>query len=199
MSKRIFDIVVASVALVMCSPVLALAAIAILVESRGPMVHRAVRVGRHRVPFTLFKLRSMRLDSANSGPGITVSGDDRITAVGRFCRRFKIDELPQLWNVIRGDMSIVGPRPEDPRYLECYTARQLTMLEWRPGITSPASVSFRDEESVLGELTERGVDLEAAYREVLAIKLDLELEYFPTATVRSDIRWMLRTAAAIVR
>ena len=199
MSKRILDVVVATVALALCTPILALAAIAIVIESRGPVLHKAIRVGRNRAPFTLFKLRSMRLDAAQDGPGITVLGDHRVTRVGRFCRRFKIDELPQLWNVIRGDMSIVGPRPEDQRYLDDYTAEQLKLLDWRPGITSPGSVRFRDEEKVLRELTERGVDLDTAYREVLSIKLGLELDYFPIATVRSDIGWVLRTAVAIVR
>lgn len=198
MIKRSFDTLAASVALVVLSPILVLVAIAIRVESRGPVLHRAVRVGRHRVPFTLLKFRSMRVGS-DAGPAITASGDSRITRSGRVCRKLKLDELPQLWNVIRGDMSLVGPRPEDPRYVLLYSDEQLRLLDWRPGITSPASVTYRDEEGVLADAVARGLSLEEAYREVLNSKLAIELAYFPTATLGSDIRWMLRTIAAIAR
>ena len=197
MIKRGFDLIVASLALVIVSPLLALIALAIIVESRGPILHRATRIGRDQKPFVLLKLRSMRVDAATTGPGITASGDNRVTRVGRVLRRFKLDELPQLWNVVRGDMSIVGPRPEDPRYLANYSPQQLTLMRWRPGITSPASVTYRDEERVLTDAVAHGVDLETAYLDVQAAKLGIELDYFPKSTLRSDIGWIFRTVAAI--
>lgn len=198
MKKRMFDLGIAAPALVLVSPLLALAAIAIRLETRGPLIHRSQRIGRGERPFTLLKLRSMRVDAEACGPGITAGGDDRITRVGRVCRKFKIDELPQLWNVMRGDMSLVGPRPEAQRYVDWYDDRQRTLLAWRPGITSPASATYRNEETVLAELISDGRTLDDAYREIQTIKLDMELDYFPTATVLTDLMWMVRTVTEIV-
>ncbi|MCU1500247.1 MAG: sugar transferase [Acidimicrobiales bacterium] len=199
MIKRSFDFCVAVAALVVVSPLIALAALAIRMESAGPVFHRAVRMGRYRVPFTLFKLRSMHVGSASAGPGVTAAGDERITRVGGLCRRFKIDELPQLVNVIRGDMSLVGPRPEDARYLPNYEEAQLALFSFRPGITSPASVTFRDEEGALRAAMSDGRDLDSAYRDIQATKLNMELAYFPRATLRSDVVWLFRTIAAVAR
>lgn len=198
MTKRAVDVVVAGTLLVLLAPVLAALALVIKLTSHGPVLHRTTRVGRHGVPFTLLKLRSMRVDEGK-GPAITARGDARVTAVGRLIRRAKLDELPQLWNVISGDMSLVGPRPEDPRYVEWYDAAQRHLFDWRPGMTSPASVTYRDEERVLAAALAAGRPLDDAYREVLAAKLAIELDYFPIATVRSDLAWLWRTAAALVR
>ncbi len=198
MKKRIFDLVVAAVALVVVAPVLLIAAIVIKLDSPGPVLYRSIRVGRKRTTFTLLKLRSMQSESDDQAPEITASGDSRITRAGRLCRKFKLDELPQLWNVVRGDMSLVGPRPENPHYVEWYNDQELRLLDWRPGITSPASVTFRDEEGVLARLIGQGKTLDEAYREVLTTKLAIELTYFPTATLRSDLRWIARTLTAIV-
>ncbi len=126
------------------------------------------------MPFELLKFRSMLVGAAASGPGITAHGDSRITSVGRVIRSTKLDELPQLVNVVRGEMSIVGPRPEDPRYVEWYTDAQREILRWRPGITSPASLTYRDEESVLAGAE----NLDAAYRVVMADKIAIDLAYF---------------------
>jgi lipopolysaccharide/colanic/teichoic acid biosynthesis glycosyltransferase len=196
--KRAVDVVIATALAVVAAPVVAVLALAIRLTSPGPVFHRAIRVGRDGVPFRLLKLRSMRTDGPG-GAALTAGGDDRVTPLGRVIRRAKLDELPQLWNVISGDMSLVGPRPEDPRYVEWYTPEQRRLLAWRPGITSPASVTFRDEEQVLATLMAAGRPLEDAYREVLATKLSIELDYFPHATVVGDLRWMARTVAALLR
>jgi lipopolysaccharide/colanic/teichoic acid biosynthesis glycosyltransferase len=193
-SKRVFDVVVSAIGLVVLAPVLAALAVAVRLSSRGPVLHRARRVGRGGGLFTLYKFRSMRID-AGDGPGVTAAGDARITRLGRLMRATKLDELPQLLNVLRGDMSIVGPRPEDPRYVAWYTPEQRGVLAWRPGITSPASIAFRNEESLLAG----SVDLEARYREVMGRKIAADLAYFPNATVASDLTLIARTVRAVLR
>ena len=189
------DVVVGSSALVLLAPVLLVVGFAVQLTSPGPILHRSQRVGRCGELFTLYKFRSMRTGADVAGPGITVAGDDRITGVGRTIRRSKLDELPQLWNVVRGDMALVGPRPEDPRYVALYTPAERRILQWRPGLTSPASVTFRDEEAILAGFD----DLEAGYREVMAQKLRIDLEYLEHRTWRSDLRWIWRTVSAIVK
>lgn len=192
--KRALDVTLVVLAAVIALPVGLVLAVLVRVTSRGPALHRARRVGREGEPFTLYKFRSMRTDAATTGPGITAGDDARITPVGRLIRRTKLDELPQLWNVLRGDMSIVGPRPEDPRYVEWYSDEQRAILQWRPGITSPASVTYRDEEALLAGSS----DLDAAYRSVMADKLALDLAYFPNSSLTGDLRWIVRTVAAVV-
>jgi lipopolysaccharide/colanic/teichoic acid biosynthesis glycosyltransferase len=194
-SKRLFDVAASAVGLVVTSPVIAGLAVAVKATSPGPVFHTAQRIGREGVPFTLYKFRSMRVGAAGQGPGITAKGDSRITKVGKLLRKTKLDELPQLWNVLRGDMSLVGPRPEDPRYVATYTDAQRRILAWRPGITSPASVSYRDEESILAAAD----DLEAAYAVVMDEKIRIDLEYFEHASLWGDLRWIVRTFTAILR
>src|SRR5581483_10899404 len=136
------------------SPLIVAAAAAIKLDTPGPVTYRGRRVGLNGVEFEIVKLRTMRM-GADRGPRITVGGDERVTRVGRVLRRSKLDELPQLWNVIRGDMSLVGPRPEHPDYVALYTDRQRRVLSVRPGITSRASVAYVDEEERLtGALAE---------------------------------------------
>lgn len=194
-SQRAFDVVAAAVGLVVSSPVWLAAAVAVKATSPGPVFHRARRVGRDGVPFTLYKFRSMRTGAHTMGPGITVAGDSRITKIGKVLRGTKLDELPQLLNVLKGEMSVVGPRPEDPRYVEQYTDAQREVLRWRPGITSPASVRYRDEEAVLAAI---GGDLEAAYLTHMADKIDTDLAYFRHRSLVGDLRLIAQTAAAIV-
>ena len=195
-TQRVFDLVAAAVGLVASSPLWLGAAIGVRLGSPGPVFHRAVRVGRDGVPFTLYKFRSMHTGAHAKGPGITVAGDARITRIGRVLRRSKLDELPQLLNVVKGEMSIVGPRPEDGRYVDRYTLGQREILRWRPGITSPASVLFRDEEAVLARI---GGDLDAAYVAHMADKIDVDLRYFRERSVRGDLRIVVQTVSAIVR
>lgn len=192
---RIFDVVLAAVGLVGLSPVLLCAGVAVKAYDGGPVFYRALRVGRSGRPFRLYKFRTMVVGADRRGPGITASGDERITPVGLWLRRTKVDELPQLINVLAGQMAMVGPRPEDPRYVALYTPEQRRVLDVRPGITSAASVVYRHEESLLS-----GADWEQVYREqVLPAKLQTDLEYLAQRTLRSDIRLLLRTAIAVLR
>lgn len=192
MLKRGFDILASGAGLIILSPLMLGIAIAVRASSPGPALHRARRVGRGGQEFTLYKFRSMVADADRHGPGITAAGDGRVTGVGRFLRRTKLDELPQLINVLRGDMSLVGPRPEDPRYVALYTPEQRRILEQRPGITSMASLTYRHEERMLS-----GDDWERVYIEqVLPAKLAIDLDYAQRASVWRDIALILRTVLA---
>ncbi|RMF48817.1 MAG: sugar transferase [Chloroflexota bacterium] len=195
MLKRTFDILVSTLALIVLAPVFAVVAIAIKISSPGPIFYRATRVGRYGVPFKLYKFRSMVVDADKIGGGITTAQDSRITPIGRFLRRTKLDELPQLLNVLRGEMSLVGPRPEDPRYVALYTEEQRRVLNVRPGITSPASVRYRNEQALLS-----GADWEAVYvQQILPNKLAIELQYIERATLLSDLSVLWQTFQALFR
>jgi len=195
MLKHILDFVVASAGLVILSPLFALVALWIRLDSPGPVFHRGERVGQAGRQLRVFKFRTMVVNAARIGPGITAGDDPRVTRAGRFLRKTKLDELPQLINVVRGEMSLVGPRPEDPRYVALYTPEQQRVLSVRPGLTSPASVRYRDEASLL-----QGDDWERVYRErVMPDKLSLELEYLQHANVWSDLRILARTLEAMFR
>lgn len=193
--RRLVDILVAGGGLLLLSPFFVLVALGIKLNSPGPVFYRAQRVGKDGNLFRLFKFRSMVSGADKHGPGITVSGDARITSVGRFLRRTKIDELPQLLNVLLGDMSLVGPRPEDPRYVAQYTLEQRQALRVRPGITSAASLAYRHEEKMLA-----GADWEVAYRtQVLPAKLAIDLDYLAHRTLLSDLRLIFDTILAMFR
>src|SRR4051794_34510495 len=192
-AKRAVDIAVTAPALVVAAPFMVVIAVAIRVTSPGPAIHRATRAGKNGVPFTLYKFRSMRISNGAAGTLITAAGDSRITPVGRLLRASKLDELPQLLNVLSGVMSLVGPRPEDPVYVDRYTAQERLILEWKPGITSPASVEYRHEE----EMLQSEPNLEAAYAKVAAAKLQLDLAYFPTSSLRTDLAVIIRTIRSI--
>ncbi|HKW58989.1 MAG TPA: sugar transferase [Candidatus Dormibacteraeota bacterium] len=193
--KRSFDLAVALAGLVITSPILALSAIAVKLESRGPAFFHGPRVGRHGRLFYIHKLRTMRPGADRAGPAVTAGDDPRVTRVGRFLRRTKLDELPQLLNVVKGEMSLVGPRPEHPTYVERYTAEQRRLLAVRPGITGPAAIAFIDEEEQL-----RGGQSEKVYvEEVMPKKLALELRYIDNASFRADFEILLKTAATVIR
>jgi len=191
-AKRAFDLVVSSVALaVLALPLLALGLL-VRLGSPGPALFRQQRVGRRGRLFRIWKLRTMYSDTR--GRQITTAGDRRVTPLGRFLRRFKIDELPQLVNVWLGDMSFVGPRPEVPLYVAQYTEEQRRVLSVRPGITDPASLQFRDEEAVLA----RFADPERAYVEVvLPLKLDLAREYLERQSLGGDLALIVTTLARL--
>lgn len=192
MLKRAFDLLASATGLIILSPLLVGIALAVRLTSHGPALYRAQRVGRHGKEFTLYKFRSMVADADRHGPGITAANDDRVTGVGRFLRRTKLDELPQLLNVLRGDMSLVGPRPEDPRYVALYTPEQRRILKQRPGITSMASLTYRHEEQMLA-----GDDWERVYVEqVLPAKLAIDLDYAQRAKLWRDIALIFRTVLA---
>jgi len=193
--KRLFDIAAAGLGCVLLSPVFIAVSLAIVLRMGFPVFYRQVRVGRAGVPFKIFKFRSMVKGADKKGLAITIGGDARITPVGRFLRKTKLDELPQLFNVLIGDMSIVGPRPEVPRYVELYTPEQARVLTVRPGITDPASIVYRDEEKILT----RYPDTEKAYIDVLMpAKLKLNLAYIEKATFSSDIGLIFKTIGKLV-
>lgn len=190
--KRVLDLAVAATALIFLWPVMIVASMAVRASSSGPVLYRARRVGRDGHEFDAFKFRSMYTGAA--GPAITAAQDHRVTRVGKVLRKTKIDELPQLFNVVRGEMSIVGPRPEDPRYVSGYDDDQRQILRWRPGITSPASLAFRHEESILNGSD----DLESTYAGIMNRKIEIDLAYLRGASVIGDLRVMVGTARAIV-
>lgn len=193
MIKRLFDVVVAGAALTVMSPVLAALAAAIVIDSGRPVLFRQVRVGKDGRPISIAKLRTMR---AAPGALVTAEHDPRVTRVGGLLRRTKLDELPQLWNILRGDMSIVGPRPEVPRYVELYRGEQRRLLEVRPGLTDSASIAFRDEEQILGLAHDR----ERAYIEVvMPMKLELALGDVAQSSLANDLRIIVSTVSAVVR
>lgn len=188
--KRLFDIVCAAVAAIVSIPVWTTAVIAILLETGPPVLYRSRRVGRHGVEFDLLKFRSMVNDTRERGRPLTVGGDPRITRVGAVLRRWRIDELPNLVNVLLGDISIVGPRPESPKYVEHYSPEERRVLQVKPGITDIEFVrDYRYEEEVLAEYE----DPEGFYvSELMPKKVKLNLEYvdrFPSLT--TDLKILL--------
>jgi lipopolysaccharide/colanic/teichoic acid biosynthesis glycosyltransferase len=190
--KRMLDLAVAACGLVLLAPFLAMAALWIRLDSPGPALFRQERVGRGGTTFRIHKFRTMRAGAIDAGPAITVGADPRISRAGAFLRRYKLDELPQLIDVLRGDMSLVGPRPELPRYVALYPpALRDKVLSVRPGITDLASLEYR-------ERLARASDPEREYREVvLPAKLRLAAEYLDRATMASDLRVIARTLKAV--
>lgn len=188
--KRLFDAALAAAGLVCLSPVLAAAAIAVRLTSGRPVLFRQVRTGRFGKPFLILKFRTMAAAPLTSALPVTASDDSRITPVGRRLRKAKVDELPQLFNVLRGEMSLVGPRPELPHYTALYNAQQQAVFQVRPGITSPASIAFAHEEELLAAQTDRaGYYLNA----LLPAKLALDAEYAQRVRFSSDLRLILGT------
>jgi lipopolysaccharide/colanic/teichoic acid biosynthesis glycosyltransferase len=196
LSKRLFDLVVACGALLLLSPLLLWVALRIKLDSPGPVFFRQERIGRHGVPFRIHKFRTMVADAPALGPPLTVGADPRITRVGAFLRRTRIDELPQFIDVLHGTMSVVGPRPEVPRYVAAYPlALRDRALAVRPGITCPSSLAFIDE----AERLAAAADPEREYVEViLPAKLRRAVEYAERATVASDLRILFATLARLL-
>jgi lipopolysaccharide/colanic/teichoic acid biosynthesis glycosyltransferase len=192
--RRLLDLTVAGTLLLVLAPLLGVLAVLVRATSTGPALFRQIRVGRNGRPFVLLKLRTMRAGAP--GPPITSGGDPRITRLGAWLRRTKFDELPQLWNVVRGDMSLVGPRPEVPHYVALYTAAQRAVLLVRPGLTDPASLAWADEAATLATFA----DPHRAYADVvMPQKLELSLTYLERRTVWSDLAVVMRTVAHVVR
>jgi lipopolysaccharide/colanic/teichoic acid biosynthesis glycosyltransferase len=187
--KRCFDVALSIAILLLASPICMVAAIAVWLESGRPILFRQTRVGKDFVCFEILKFRTMRAGS--DGPSVTTRGDARITGVGRLLRAAKIDEFPQFWNVLRGDMSIVGPRPEIPEYVEIFKARYQNILTIRPGITDLASICFRNEEVVLADNQD---PLDAYKSLVLPAKLDLADQYVHAHSALRDMEIILLTA-----
>lgn len=194
MGKRLLDVIVSASLLLLFAPVMLAVALWVRLDSPGPALFRQVRVGRHGQLFTIHKFRTMV--HAPAGLGLTVGADARITRAGHLLRRLKLDELPQLWDVLRGAMSLVGPRPDLPQYVERYPEplRQ-QVLAVRPGITDPASLAYRNEAELLAQES----DPERAYFErILPHKLQLSADYAAQASLWTDLRLMARTALLLL-
>ena len=192
--KRSLDITFALLALIVLSPFMVAIAVAVWLDSGSPILFRQKRVGLNFEPFEILKFRTMRF--VNSGPLVTARGDTRITPVGRFLRLTKLDEIPQFWNVLRGDMSLVGPRPEVPKYVELFRPRYQSVLSVRPGITDLGSIHFRNEEDLLVQ----SVDPLQEYEErVLPTKLLLAEKYVRNHSFIGDLTILIRTAVATLR
>lgn len=190
---RAVEIPLALVGLLLAAPVIGLAAVAVVVTSGLPIFFRQTRVGRHGAPFRLIKLRTMR--SSTGAPRVTARGDSRVTLAGAFLRRTKIDELPELWNVLRGDMAFVGPRPEVPEYVDLSDPQWREVLRARPGLTDPMTLRLRDEEVLMAGVTG---DRDRFYRETLQPwKLRGYAEYLQRRNWRSDLRVLRQTALAV--
>lgn len=195
--KRVFDLVAATLGLIVLSPLLALIAIAIKLDSRGPVLYRGVRTGLRGRPFRILKFRTMIVNAEALGTA-TAHRDPRVTRIGRFLRKHKLDELPQLLNVIRGEMSLVGPRPEVEEHTSVYTAEEQIILSVRPGITDYSSIRFAQLGELLG-----GDNPEEANRVFIekyrAEKNRLRIEYVRNRSFAEDLRIIFRTLARLVR
>lgn len=190
---RIVDLAAASLGMVVLSPVFLLIALAVKTSSAGPVMFRQQRVGRVGQLFTLLKFRSM--EERIAGPEITARGDSRVTRIGRLLRRSKLDELPSLWNVARGEMALVGPRPEVPRYVQQSDPQWALILATRPGLTDPVTLRLRNEEDLLASVE----DPERFYRETLQpFKLNAYVEYLKTRSPGSDAKVLVSTLLAVL-
>ena len=194
MAKRALDLVISILGLLALSPVLLFLALWIKLDSPGPVLYRGKRVGQDGQPFLMYKFRTMVLGAEQQGPAVTFRDDPRITKAGRVLRRTKLDELPQLFNVLKGEMSMVGPRPEDPKYVELYTPEQRQVLSVRPGITGPTQLEYRDEASML----EAGSVDEEYVTRIMPRKLKLDLEYVRRRSLTGDLKILWRTVATLL-
>jgi lipopolysaccharide/colanic/teichoic acid biosynthesis glycosyltransferase len=192
--KRCFDITVSGLGLLLLSPLFLIVALLVRLDSPGPVLFRQRRLGKGARIFTIYKFRTMVAGDERRGAAITVNRDARITRIGRILRRYDLDELPSLINVLKGDMSVVGPRPEVPNFLSCYSEAQRDVFAVRPGLTDPATLSFRKESALLV-----GKDAEQRYqREILPRKLALNLEYVHRHSLYRDLQIVARTLAVIL-
>jgi lipopolysaccharide/colanic/teichoic acid biosynthesis glycosyltransferase len=188
--KRFFDIIFSSLGLIILSPLFVVVALLIKIDSTGPVFFRQERIGRNFQPFSIYKFRTMVKGAEKKGSLITVGGDERITKTGRFLRKYKIDELPQLLNVLKGDMSFVGPRPEVKKYVQLFKSDYERLLKVRPGITDPASIKNSEEERTLA-LSENWE--EDYINRILPEKIKLSLQYAEKGTVIADFKLIVQT------
>lgn len=194
-AKRMFDILFATIGLLLLSPLFLFGTLLAKLQSKGPVFYRAKRVGRGEVIFEMYKFRSMVANADTLGGGLTTYRDARITPIGRFLRWTKLDELPNLINVIKGEMSLIGPRPETPDYVKHYTETQKQVLQVKPGMTGPSQLANRDEEEKL----KGQADAEHYYiTELMPKKLALDLHYVATQSITTDIGWLLKTFWVVI-
>jgi lipopolysaccharide/colanic/teichoic acid biosynthesis glycosyltransferase len=195
MIKRLFDIAFSLTGLVMFSPIIAAVALLIKLEDRGPAFYRGVRVGKNGRPFKIFKFRSMVTNADKIGGPSTSDDDPRLLKIGKFIRNYKLDEIPQLINVLTGEMSLVGPRPEVPSEAETYTDEEKRVFLVKPGITDWASLTYHNE----GEILKGSADPHQAYREKIKPgKLKLQLQYVDHHDFLTDIRIIFKTLSTLI-
>ena len=196
MLKRIFDLISSVLVLIFISPFFLLIGILIKISDCGPIFFSHMRVGRNFTPFRVYKFRTMVVDASQIGPPITAGNDSRITKIGRFLRKTKLDEIPQLFNVLKGDMSIVGPRPEVYKYVEMFPDEYQKILQVKPGLTDYATIEFRDEEKILKKYN----DPEAGYtREVIPAKIELYKKYLRDEGFFTDMKLIFLTLWKLIR
>ncbi len=194
MPKRIFDLLIAALGLTLLSPVMLALSLWIKLDSTGPVLYRGRRVGKDRRLFQMYKFRTMVVEADRIGPAVSYRHDPRVTKAGRFLRRTKLDELPQLINVLKGEMSLVGPRPEDPSYVAHYDAQQRQVLQVRPGMTGPVQLKYRDEASML-----EGANADEKYlSRIMPEKLKLDLRYVQDHSLAGDIRILWSTVVLLL-
>lgn len=196
---RAFDVLTAGAASVVLAPVMLVIAAAVALSSRGPILYRQTHFGRHGRPFRIVKFRTMHVGADTVAPNVTPAGDPRVTPVGRWLRASKLDELPQLWNVVKGDMTWVGPRPEVPEYVAHFGAHTDEVLSVRPGITDPASVAFADEAAVLADLRDAASTPESIYlARILPAKLAMNVDYLRRRTWSTDMAVVASTVGRVL-
>lgn len=195
--KRLFDLCIATPLMLVSLPVMLVAALVVKCSSRGPVLFRQERVGRNGRIFQVLKFRTMVHGKRNVGPGVTQQGDPRIFPAGRWLRKWKLDELPQFFNVVRGDMSLVGPRPDVPGYMASLSEEQREILSLRPGITGAATLQFRHEEELLAQVPPEELPHFYASR-LFPEKIRIDIAYARDANLFSDVKILLRTVATIL-
>ena len=194
-TKRTFDVLFATIGLVLLSPLFFLGCLLAKLQSKGPVFYRAKRVGRGEIIFEMYKFRTMVVNADTLGGSLTTYKDVRVTSIGRFLRWTKLDELPNLINVVKGEMSLIGPRPEAPDYVKHYTETQKQVLQVKPGMTGPSQLANRDEEEKL----KGQPDAEHYYiTELMPKKLALDLRYVETQSITADMGWLLKTFWVVV-
>lgn len=188
--KRGFDFIASTIGFILISPALLIISILIKLTSEGPVLFKQKRVGRYGKEFNILKFRTMVVNAEKLGKQITVGNDSRITKIGAFLRKYKLDELPQLINVIKGDMSLIGPRPEVPKYVALYNENQRKVLDVRPGITDYASIEYRDENSILAKVNNPE---EYYINVIMPHKIDLNMKYIEKNNILIDIDIIFKT------
>jgi lipopolysaccharide/colanic/teichoic acid biosynthesis glycosyltransferase len=193
--QRLFDVIVACTGIVLVSPIMFIVALAIWIDDGPPIFFSQTRLGQSGRHFRIYKFRKFHKEAGTTGRALTVTGDVRMTRLGRFLERAKIDELPQLWNILKGDMSVVGPRPESLVFADCFTGAFGKILDHKPGIFGPNQAAFRDE----GQFYPTGQDPEQFYRDVLfRVKAEEDLAYFRKRTLGADVGWIIRGVLSVL-
>ena len=198
--KRLFDIIVSLLMIIVLSPVLLFIAIWIKIDSKGPVFYRQIRVTKNNKDFRIFKFRTMVQDADKIGSLVTVGNDSRITKVGSKIRKVRLDELPQLFNILKGDMSFVGTRPEVRKYVDRYTDEMMATLLLPAGVTSLASIMYKDEDDIMAEKTATGMSVDEAYIEyVLPDKMKYNLETINNFSVIKELKTMIQTVLEVIK